>query len=140
MEEALAESLSTRRMYSWLLALFAGVALTLAVGGIYGVLSYVVGQRRREIGIRVALGAQRNSVLRLVISQGLLLAGVGLTLGVAGALAVTRLMGSLLFDIDAQDPATFAIVIGVLGLTALIAAYIPARRALRYEPQSVLRE
>lgn len=140
MEEALAQSLTTRRMYSWLLAVFAIIALTLAVGGIYGVLAYVVGQRKREIGIRVALGAQRSAVMRLVIRQGIMVAGIGLLLGLAGSLALMRWLGTLLFNVNARDPLTYATVVAVLGTTALVAAWLPARRALRFEPQAVLRE
>jgi predicted permease len=140
MNESLRNSLSLRRMYSWLLAVFAGVALALAIGGIYGVLSYVVGQRRREIGIRMALGAQRGRVLRLVMRHGARLAAIGITLGLLAAIGVTRLMATLLFGVPPFDPLTYGSVAGVLAVTALVAAYAPARRALRVSPQTVLRE
>ena len=140
MNESLRNSLSVRRMYSWLLVVFAAVALALAIGGIYGVLSYVVGQRRREIGIRMALGAHRGRVLRLVLRHGARLAAVGITLGLVAAIAITRLMSTLLFGVPAFDPVTYGSVASVLAVTALLAAYAPARRALRVNPQTVLRE
>ncbi|MEX2282817.1 MAG: ABC transporter permease [Gemmatimonadota bacterium] len=140
MNESLRNSMSLRRMYSWLIAVFAGVALALAIGGIYGVLSYVVGQRRREIGIRMALGAHRGRVLRLVLRHGARLAAIGITLGLLAAVAVTRLMATLLFGVPPFDPVTYGAVVGVLTATALIAAYAPARRAVRVNPQTVLRD
>ena len=139
-DAALRRSMSVRRAYSWTMVVFAGLALVLALGGIYGVLSYAVGQRGREIGIRVALGASRSSVARLVLSQGLGLAGAGLALGFIAALAAGRAMASLLVGFPPWDPVTFIAVALVLGATALGASLIPARRALRVQPQTALRE
>ena len=138
--EALRRSLAMRRASSWSMAVFAGLALLLALGGIYGVLSYAVGQRGREIGIRVALGASRARVARLVLAQGMALAGAGLILGFAAALAAGRGLASLLVGLPAHDPVTFVVVAAVLGGTALAASLVPARRALRVEPQVALRE
>ena len=140
MNESLRNSMSLRRMYSWLLTVFAGVALALAIGGIDGVLSYVVGQRRREIGIRMALGAHRGRVLRLVLRHGARLAATGITLGLLAAIAVSRLMATLLFGVPPFDPLTYGGVAAVLTATALLAAYAPARRAVRVHPQTVLRD
>jgi putative ABC transport system permease protein len=121
-------------------AVFAGLALVLALGGIYGVLSYVVGQRVREIGIRVALGATRTGVVRLVLRHGLVLVAVGLGLGFAAAAAAGRVLETLLVGVSPHDPATFAGVAAVVGGAALLAALVPARRALRVDPGSVLRQ
>jgi ABC-type antimicrobial peptide transport system permease subunit len=117
-----------------LLGLFAAVALALAAVGIFGVRSFFVTQRTREIGIRMALGAGRAEVMRLVVGRGALLAGVGIGLGIAGALWVTRWMRALLFGVPAHDPLTFAVVVLVLAGTALLASYLPARRATRVDP------
>ncbi|HUG42281.1 MAG TPA: ABC transporter permease [Longimicrobiales bacterium] len=136
----LRRSMAVRRAYSWTMAVFAGLALVLAIGGIYGVLSYAVGQRGREIGIRVALGASRAGIARLVLRQGLALAGAGLILGFLAALVAGRAMASLLVEFPATDPLTFAGVAVVLVVTALGASLVPARRALRVEPQAALRE
>jgi predicted permease len=140
MSEALHESLSLQRTYSWFLAVFAGTALTLAVGGIYGVLSYVVGQRRREISIRMAMGARRSNVLGLVLRQGATLASAGIALGVLASLGVARLLTDLLYGVRPFDGLTYGSVISLLALTAMVAAFAPARRALSVEPQSALRE
>ena len=136
----LRRSLSLRRTYSWMLAVFAAVALVLAVGGIYGVLSYVVGQRRREIGIRVALGAQRANVLRLVIAQGLTVAILGMAIGLLAAVPVSRLFATLLYGVKVTDVMTYSVVATVLTATIVVAALVPARRALAYPPLSVLRD
>jgi putative ABC transport system permease protein len=122
-----------------LLGVFAGAALLLAGVGIYGVVSYSVSQRRREMGIRIAIGAERGDVLRLVLGQGARAATLGIALGMAAALALTRLMASLLFGVSAADPLTFLAVALVLTLAALAASYIPARRAMRVDPMVVLR-
>jgi putative ABC transport system permease protein len=123
-----------------LLALFAGVALALAVIGIYGVMSFTVAQRTREIGIRMALGANRSDVLRMVVGEGIALATVGAVAGLAGALAFTRVLRTLLFDVSLSDPATYVGIVLVLGLAAAVASWIPARRATRVSPTEALRD
>jgi putative ABC transport system permease protein len=122
-----------------LLAVFAGLALLLASIGIYGVISYSTSRRTREIGIRMALGAARQDVLRLVIAEGLVLTLVGLGIGLAGALALTRFLKSLLFGVPANDPATFAAVSVVLLCVGIAACLIPAMRAMRVDPMVALR-
>jgi putative ABC transport system permease protein len=139
MGELIAESLAQQRFNMLLLGLFAALALILAAVGIYGTMAYAVNQRTHEIGIRTALGAQRRDVLRLVMRDGAKIALFGIAFGIAGALALTRLMASLLFEVKPTDPATFAGVAIVLALVALAACYIPARRAMRVEPMLALR-
>ena len=119
--------------------IFAALALLLASVGIYGVLSYLVGQRIPEIGIRLALGAQRDDVLRLILGEGLRMAFLGVAIGLAGALALSRLLADLLFGISAADPVTFAGVAILLTAMAIAACYIPARRAMRVNPIVALR-
>jgi ABC-type antimicrobial peptide transport system permease subunit len=123
-----------------LLASFAGLALLLAAIGTYGVLSYMVTERRREIGIRMALGAARSSVVALVMRQGLQAAGVGMALGIAGALAVSRLIAALLFEVRPTDPVTLVAVALTIGSVAVLACWFPAWRASRLDPSVVLRE
>jgi predicted permease len=139
MDEVIARSLAARRFAMILLGVFAAVALILACVGIYGVISYLVGQRTHEIGVRIALGAQRSDVLRLVLGQGAKMALIGVGIGVVVALALTRLMANQLFGVSAHDPLTFAGVAAVLILVALAACYIPARRAMRVDPIVALR-
>jgi len=122
-----------------LLAAFAGAAALLAALGLYGVLAYSVSQRRREIGIRLALGARRRDVLSLVVGQGMRLALAGIGLGLAAALGFSRVLQTLLFEIKPTDSATFAGVAAVLGLVALLACWLPARRAARVDPVVALR-
>jgi putative ABC transport system permease protein len=140
MEELLSRSVGERRLSMMLLSLFSGIALVLASVGIYGVMSYSVTQRARELGVRIALGADRTDVLRLVLRQGMSLAILGIGIGLAAALALTRLIESQLYGVTATDPATFALVAGVLAATALVANLIPAIRATRLDPAVVLRE
>jgi putative ABC transport system permease protein len=121
------------------LAIFAAVALLLAAVGIYGVIAFTVAQRTNEIGIRVAMGAQRGDVLRLVLGQGGRLIFLGVALGVVAGLLITRLMSGLLFGISATDPATFAGVALLLAAVALLACYMPARRAMHVDPLVALR-
>jgi putative ABC transport system permease protein len=139
MDEVLSASVSGRRFTTVLLSLFGGLGLLLASVGVYGILSYMVAQRTSEIGIRMALGAARKDVLSLVIGQGLRLAIAGLAAGLAGALALTRLMSRLLYETSPSDPATFIGVILVLALVSLVAIYVPARRASKVDPMVALR-
>lgn len=139
MDDTIAQSLAARRFAMILLIVFAALALILACVGIYGVISYLVGQRTHEIGVRIALGAQRSDVLRLVLGHGARLALIGVAIGVAVALALARLMTNQLFGVTAHDPLTFVGVAAVLILVALFACYIPARRAMRVDPIVALR-
>jgi len=139
MEQLLDNSTALRRFQTWFFGLFAALALVIATIGIYGVISYAVSQRTHEIGIRMALGAQVGDVLRMLISQGLRLALIGVALGLAAALALARVMKSLLFNVSATDPATFALIALLLIGVALIAIYIPARRATKVDPLAALR-
>ena len=139
-EHALAELDRPRRFQTQLIGAFAVTALLLAALGLYGLMSYLVAQRTKEIGIRVALGAQRRDVLKLVIGQGMAVAMTGVLLGLASALAVTQLMKSLLFGVTATDPVTFTGVATLLAAVALLACYIPARRATKVDPTVALRQ
>lgn len=139
MDDTIARSLAARRFAMILLGVFAALALILACVGIYGVISYLVGQRTHEIGVRIALGAQRSDVLRLVLGQGTKMALIGVAVGIAVALGLTRLMANQLFGVSAHDPLTFGGVAVVLILVALAACYIPARRAMRVDPIVALR-
>ena len=133
------DAFAARRLAMMLLAAFAALALGLACVGIYGAISYLVGDRTREIGVRMALGAQRGDVLRLVLGQGARMALLGVALGIVGALALTRLMASELYGVSAHDPLTFAAVAAMLILVALAACAAPARRAMRVDPMVALR-
>ena len=139
MEASMTENVAAPRFRTLLLGIFAGLAVCLAMAGVYGVMSYVVGQRANEIGLRMALGANPRDVLRLVLRQAAILTGVGMVIGLAGAAAVTQLLTSMLFGVKASDPLTYVAVVALLGLVALVASYIPARRAMRVDPMVALR-
>src|SRR5215469_3392103 len=139
MDQLLSASVATQRFDLFLLVLFAALALGLAAVGTYGVLAFGVSRRTREIGLRLALGAHPRDVLRLVVRQGMQLVVAGILLGLAGALALSRLMASVLYSVSPTDPATFVGVSILLGLVALIACYVPARRAMRVDPMVALR-
>jgi ABC-type antimicrobial peptide transport system permease subunit len=139
LDQVLATSVATWRFTTLLLAALATLALTLAAIGTYGVLSYAVSRRAREIGVRMALGAQRGDVMRMVLRHAALLACAGMVAGVAAAFATTHVLEGLLFGVTRTDASTFAVVPILLGGVALLAAYLPARRATRVDPTTVLR-
>ncbi len=139
MEASLQENVASPRFRTLLFALFAGLAVCLAMAGVYGVTAYAVGQRLNEIGLRMALGATPGAVLGLVLKQGLALAGAGLVLGLAGAAAASRLLTSFLFEVKPGDPLTYLVVSVLLALVALAASYFPARRATQVDPLEALR-
>jgi len=140
MRERAADAMRYARFSTVILALFGGVALALATMGTYGVISFGVAQRTREIGIRVALGAQRGELLRMIVRQGLLLSLIGSAIGLVAALAATRVLRSLLFEVVPSDPLTFAAILALLALAVLAASWIPARRAATIHPSEALRE
>jgi putative ABC transport system permease protein len=139
MDQVLYTATARPRFLTFLLGLFAGIAVLLAAIGIYGIMSYTVAQGTREIGIRVALGAQRRDLFQMVVGRGLKLTLIGIILGVAGAFGLTRLMSNLLFGVSATDPLTFVGVAALLLIVALLASYIPARRATKVDPLVALR-
>jgi ABC-type antimicrobial peptide transport system permease subunit len=139
MDTLAAESIALRRVCMLLLTVFSTIALLLAAIGIYGVLSYAVVQRTHELGIRAALGAQQRDVLRLVLGDGMRLAFIGLSFGLAASIALTRLIAGLLYGVSATDPATFGAVTLLLMSVAVAACWIPARRALQVDPIVALR-
>ena len=138
MEDVVAASIGSRRVSMLLFSVFAGAALLLAAVGIYGVMAYTVTQRTQEIGIRMALGAQAGDVLRMVVRQGMTLAIIGISVGLAGALGLTRVIASLLFGVNATDPLTFVAISLLLAFVALFACYLPARRAAKLDPIKAL--
>jgi len=139
MEQIISNSLAERRFTMVLLITFASTALVLAAFGIYGVMSYSVMRRTHELGVRMALGATRSDVLKLVVREGMALAGVGAAAGVTGAVGLTRLMAGLLYGVSATDPSTLGAVCLALGGVAFVANYVPARSATRVDPGSALR-
>jgi putative ABC transport system permease protein len=136
---SVSENVAAPRFRTMLIAVFAGLALSLALAGVYGVMSYIVGQRSNEIGLRMALGATSGDMLRLVLRRTLLLAGIGIVIGLVGSVEVTQLLTSMLFGVKATDPATYAIVIVLLIAAALLASWVPARRAMRVDPMVAIR-
>jgi ABC-type antimicrobial peptide transport system permease subunit len=138
MERVIDESLASPRLYAWLVGLFATTGTLLASVGIYGVIAYLVTLRTQEFGIRMALGADGGRMLRLVLSHGALLTALGLTAGIASAVALTRVLRSLLYGVAATDPVTFSGVAAVLAVVGLVACVAPARRAARVSPSVAL--
>ena len=139
MEQVLATSIGARRFNLVLVGLFSGVAVLLAVTGVYAVMAYSVMRRQQEIGIRIALGAQSRDVVKLVLGHGARLVLIGVVVGTAGALASTRLVSSLLFGVSALDPLVFAIAAALLALVGISASYLPARSATAVDPIVALR-
>jgi putative ABC transport system permease protein len=140
MQQDVSENVAAPRFRTLLFGLFAGLAVCLAMAGIYGVMAYTVGQRSNEIGLRMALGASSGSVLRLILGQGLVCASLGLALGSVGAVAGTRLLTSMLFQVQSNDPLVYVTVAVLLGLVTLVASYVPARRASKIDPLTALRQ
>jgi putative ABC transport system permease protein len=139
MREVLGTTLNSQRMSTTLLGVLAALALALALVGIYGVMSYTVAQHTRELGIRMALGAQTSDIIRLVVGRGMFLTAVGVAAGGAGSFALTRFISKLLYGVTATDPLTFAGIALLLSLVALVACLVPARRATRVDPMIALR-
>jgi putative ABC transport system permease protein len=139
MDDVIARSIAAPRVYAFLLGVFAAIALVLAATGLLGLVSYNVSQRAHEIGVRMALGASNRKVVGLILSEGLLLAGIGAGLGLVGAFAATRLLAGLVHGVEPNNPVTLASVTAALLLTAMLASYLPARRAARVDPMVALR-
>ena len=135
----MSESVARPRLIMWLLLVFAGVGVILGAVGVYGVIAYAVGERRREIGVRIALGAEPGRVAGAVLAQGVRYAAVGVAIGLAGSLAVTRVMRSLVFGVSTTDPLTFVGLSVFLVVVAALASYLPARQAARTDPMVALR-
>jgi putative ABC transport system permease protein len=140
MDAVLSDNVAAPRFRTLLFTVFAGLAVFLAMAGVYGVMAYAVGQRSSEVGLRIALGASTGSVLRLVLGQGLALASLGLALGLAAAVASTRLLTTMLFRVQPNDPVVYLAVAVLLGVVALVASYVPARRASKIDPLTAIRQ
>ena len=140
MDEVFAETIARPRFLAVLLMIAAGLALALAAIGTYGILSYAVSQRRKEIGIHMAMGATRQRVLGMVLGQGMVLAAVGLVVGVGASFLLTRFLQTQLFNVKPSDPATLGAVVVFIATVALVACYVPAHRATRVDPMVVLRD
>jgi putative ABC transport system permease protein len=140
MEAMLSEDVAAPRFRTLLFGVFAGLALCLAMAGVYAVIAYTVGQRSNEIGLRMALGASPGSVLWLVLGQGLMVVGIGFALGLPVAVVVTRLFTNILFQVQPSDPGVYLAVAALLGVVALLASYVPARRATKIDPLAAIRE
>jgi ABC-type antimicrobial peptide transport system permease subunit len=140
LNDAISRIYAPQRIASYVVGLFSGAALFLSAVGLYGVLAYAVVQRTREIGIRIAVGAKSTNILQLVIRQGVQLAGIGLVIGIAAALALARLMSSMLYGVSANDPLSLTIAIVVLSMATVLASLLPALRATRIDPIEALRE
>jgi putative ABC transport system permease protein len=139
MEERVAGSVGRERFYATLIAIFAAVALVLSAVGLYGVIAYAVSQRMHELGVRVALGASGDRIARMVVTEGLALTAVGAAIGIVASIGAGKLIATLLFGVDALDPATLGGVIAVLALVATLASWLPARRAARADPLAAIR-
>jgi putative ABC transport system permease protein len=139
LEQVISDSVAERRLTMMMLAIFAAAALILAAVGIYGVIAYSVTQRTQEIGIRMALGARRNDVLKMVVGQAMALTGAGILIGAAGGLFLSRVMQDLLYEVHPRDPLTFAAVAALLAIIAAAASYVPGRRAASVDPVVALR-
>jgi putative ABC transport system permease protein len=139
MEQVIDDSLWQRRVLLWIMLLFAGVALVLSSIAVYGVIAFSIQQRRSEFGIRIAIGAQRRDILKLAVSEGMWLVGIGIMIGLAGSVALMRAIGKLLYDVQPTDPAVFVAITILVAVVAFIAAYLPARRATVTDPMIVLR-
>ena len=137
--DAVSQAVAPERFQATMVAVFAAGALLLAAVGIYGVPAYLVARRRQELGIRLALGASPRTLVSMVVRQGLVPVAAGLVLGLAGALAAGRAVSALLFEVSPSDPATLGVVVALLGAVAMVACYIPARRATRIDPVTALR-
>jgi len=140
MEIASAENIAVPRFRSLLFAVFAGLAVCLAMAGVYGVMAYAVGQRSNEIGLRMALGANTGSIFRLVLGKGLVLASIGLILGLTVAIAGTRMLTTMLFQVQPIDAVVYFAVAVLVGIVTLLAGYIPARHASKIDPMTALRQ
>ena len=140
MDDVVGDAIARPRFLTVLLAIFAGLAMALAAVGTYGILSYLVSERKQEIGIRMALGADRRGILKLVLGRGLLLSAIGLALGLAASFGLTRVMRTLLFNVTPTDPLTLVLVAGIMIVVATAACFVPAWRATRVDPLVVLRD